>query len=177
MWIGHPIIHLIIHLIIHPRPSGLLLFFSTPSLVWFSSLFSFPHHPWYGFLYFFVANPLSPQPREVEFAHSYLSIFSFSHQLWCVPHFSFSTPSLYSSSFNHSSSSTLGDESQPIVKHIVRGVEVTGLGCVFPTGLGSIFLLSHTIFSFSHTILGVMLILVLRHRGQSGVDRSPHRSP
>ena len=72
----------------------------------FSSL---PHHPWYGFLYFFVAKPLSPQPREVEFAHSYLSIFSsFPHHPWCVPHFSsFLLHTLVcSSSFNHSSTTS-----------------------------------------------------------------------
>ena len=74
-----------------------LSIFSTPSLVCPTLFFLFHTIP--GVVFFFIFYLLvlstrwpSPYPyrnREVEFAHSYLSIFSFSHHLWCVLHFSF----------------------------------------------------------------------------------------
>ena len=100
VWIIHPIIHLIIH----PRPSGLLLFFSTPSLVWFSL--------------FFCGQPLSPQPREPETRGD-----SLSDRCLLTLRFLIST-------------SPFG----ALCALYPRGVEVTGLGCVLDTGLGSIFL-------------------------------------
>ena len=96
-------------------------------------------------------HPLSPQPREVEFAHS--------SRDRCLP-----IPTFFISTSPFGALCAL----------YPRGVEVTGLGCVLDTGLGSVFLLSHHLFFLPHHLrCDDGFVLVLRHCGQSGGDRSP----